>query len=166
MSVNFLAFLMALLGTSIVMKKMGLRFCLILYPVMFGSSMIGLYLFYLTGPTPETLLWATFGVMMLVTATSYAVNNPVKEMMYIPTSKDAKFKVKGLTDMFWSRSAKMSGMQVGGALNVPGDAMGSISRLMGYGTLISLGFIGVWLAVAIYVGQKNAQLTRDGQIIE
>lgn len=166
MSVNFLAFLMALLGTSMIMKKMGLRFCLILYPAMFGISMIGLYFFYLTNPNPEVLLWATFGVMMLVTATSYAVNNPVKEMMYIPTSKDAKFKVKGLTDMFGSRSAKMAGMQFGGALNVPGDAMGSIARLMGYGTLISLGFIGVWLAVAIYVGQKNAQLTRDGEIVE
>lgn len=166
MSVNLLAFLMALLGTSMIMKKYGLRFCLLLYPVMFGSSMIGLYALYLTGPSPVVLLWATFGVMMLVTATSYAVNNPTKEMMYIPTSKDAKFKVKGFTDMFGSRSAKMSGMQVGGMLNVPGNPTASISRLMGYGTLISLGFIGVWLAVAIYVGQKNAQLTRDGEIVE
>jgi ATP:ADP antiporter, AAA family len=166
MSVNFLALLMALLGTGMLMKKFGLRFCLLLYPAMFGTAMIGLYLFYLTNPSPIALLWATFGVMMLVTATSYAVNNPVKEMMYIPTSKDAKFKVKGFTDMFGSRSAKTSGMQIGGALKVPGDVAGTISRLMGYGILISLGVIGVWLAVAFYVGQKNAQLTKDGEIVE
>lgn len=166
MSVNGLALLMALLGTTYIMKRFGLRFCLLLYPIMFGASLIGLYFYYLTGPNPVALLWATFGVMMLVTATSYAVNNPTKEMMYIPTSKDAKFKVKGLTDMFGSRSAKMSGAKIGGALNVPGNAVESIARLMGIGTLISLGFIGAWLLAAIYVGQKNAQLVRDGEIVE
>lgn len=166
MSVNGLALFMALFGTSILMKRFGLRFCLLLYPIMFGTSLIGLYFFYTTGPSAEALLWATFGVMMLVTATSYAVNNPTKEMMYIPTSKDAKFKVKGLTDMFGSRSAKMSGAKIGGALNVPGDAIKSIGRLMGIGTLISLGFIGAWLLAAIYVGHKNAQLVRDGEIVE
>lgn len=166
MSVNALACAMALLGTSYLMQKMGLRFCLLLYPVMFGSSMIGLYFFYVSGPTPEALLWATFGVMMLVTATSYAVNNPTKEMMYIPTSKDAKFKVKGLVDMFGSRTAKMGGMNIGGALNVKGQPLASIANLMGMGTIISLGFIGIWLLVAIYVGQKNAQLVRDNKIVE
>jgi AAA family ATP:ADP antiporter len=166
MCVNALALVMALLGTSYIMKRFGLRFCLLLYPVMFGVSLIGLYAFYITGPQPVALLWATFGVMIVVTATSYAVNNPTKEMMYIPTSKDAKFKVKGLTDMFGSRSAKMSGARIGGALNVPGDAVKSIARLMGIGTIISLGFIGVWLLAAIYVGQKNAQLVRDDEIVE
>lgn len=166
MSVNALAFFMALLGTSYLMQKRGLRFCLLLYPVTFAVAMIGLYGYYMTGPTPEALLWATFTVMMLVTAISYAVNNPTKEMMYIPTSKDAKFKVKGLVDMFGSRSAKMSGMQIGGALNVKGQPLLSVANLMGMGTLISLGFIGVWLLVAIYVGQKNAQLVRNKEIVE
>lgn len=165
-SVNFLAFVMALLGTSTLMKKFGIRFCLALYPVMFGTSLICLYLYYQSAPTPEQLLWATFIVMMIVTATSYAVNNPVKEMMYIPTSKDAKFKAKGIVDMIGGRSAKMSGAQIGGMLNVPGQPATSIANLMGMGTLISLGVIGVWLLVAIYVGQKNAQLVRDGETIE
>ncbi|NBO99711.1 MAG: hypothetical protein EBU90_06235 [Proteobacteria bacterium] len=166
MSTNALAFLMALLGTSFLMQRMGLRFCLLLYPVLFGGSMIGLYLYYMTNPSAEALLWATFGVMMFVTAISYAVNNPTKEMMYIPTSKDAKFKVKGLVDMFGSRTAKMGGMQIGGALNVPANPLLSVANLMGMGTIISLGFIGVWLVIAIYVGQKNAQLVKNNQIIE
>lgn len=166
MCVNGLAFAMALFGTSKLMKKYGLRFCLLLYPVMFGVALIGLYLYYQTGPEPMSLLWATFGVMMLVTATSYAVNNPTKEMMYIPTSKDAKFKAKSVVDMIGGRSAKMTGGGVGGFLNVPGNATQSIANLMGIGTLISLGVVGAWILAAIFVGQKNAQLTRDGEIIE
>ena len=164
--VNSLAFLMALLGTSYIMKKYGLRFCLLLYPVLFGASLVCLYFYYLTGPSAENLLWATFGVMMLVTALSYAVNNPTKEMMYIPTSKDSKFKVKGITDMLGTRSSKMAGSQINNALTVAGQPAATISNLMAFGTLASLGFIGVWLIAAIYVGNKNAQLTRDGEIVE
>lgn len=164
--VNILAFVMALLGTSTLIKKFGIRFCIVLYPVMFGVSLIGLYLYYQTSPSPEHLLWATLVVMMVVTATSYAVNNPVKEMMYIPTSKDAKFKTKGIVDTIGARSAKMTGAQVGGFLNIPGNPAASITNLMGLGTLLSLGVIGVWLIIAFYVGQKNAQLVRDGKTIE
>lgn len=163
--VNSLAFLMALLGTSYIMKRFGLRFCLLLYPVMFGISMIALYLYYQTGPSATNLLWATTGVMLLVTAISYAVNNPTKEMMYIPTSKDSKFKVKSITDMFGSRMSKLSGANIGGALVVKGQPATTIANLMGMGTIISLGFIGAWLVVAFLVGVKNAQLTRDGEII-
>lgn len=164
--VNTLAFVMALLGTSYIMKRFGLRFCLMLYPTLFGISVIALYMFYTTGPSANALLWATFGVMMLVTATSYAVNNPTKEMMYIPTSKDAKFKVKSITDMFGTRMSKMSGARLGGALNVAGQPAATIANLMGIGSLISLGFIGFWIVAAFMVGVKNAQLTRDDQIIE
>ncbi len=163
---NTLSFAMALLGISYMFKHVRLQICLLIYPVVFGGALIGLYFFYHSGPEATTLLWVTFGVMMLVTAISYAVNNPVKEMMYIPTSKDAKFKAKGFTDMFGSRVAKMSGARIGDLCNVTGNPALSISNLMAYGTLCSLGIIGLWIAVALYVGKKNAQLVKDGEIIQ
>ena len=36
---------------------------------------------------------------------------------------------------------------------------------MAFGTLIDLSFIEIWLVAAIYIDNKNAQLTRDNQII-
>lgn len=164
--VNTLSFVMALLGTAYAMKKFGLRVCLLIYPVIFGLCLTGVYFYYLGGPTAENLLWVTFGGMMVITAVSYAVNNPVKEMMYIPTSKDAKFKAKGLVDMVGGRAGKMTGANIGGALISKGNVALTISGLMTTGTLISLGVIGVWTLVAVYVGIKNAQLVRDGEIIE
>jgi len=163
---NMLAFMMALFGVSYIMKRYGLRVCVLLYPVSFAISLVSLYAYYTTNPSPENLMWATFYVMMFVTAISYAVNNPTKEMMYIPTSNDAKFKVKGITDTVGSRGSKFVGANIAGALNVPGNAAASIASLMTFGTMIGLGFIGVWLAAAIYVGNKNAQLVRDNKIIE
>lgn len=164
--VNTLSLLMVLFGTAYAMKKFGLRVCLLIYPVMFGACLTGIYFYYLTGPTAESLFWATFTAMMVITATSYAVNNPVKEMMYIPTSKDAKFKAKGVADMVGGRAGKMTGANIGGGLIVPGNVSASIAGLMTTGTLVSLGVIGVWTLVAVYVGIKNAQLVRDGEIIE
>lgn len=163
---NLTAFLMALFGTSYIMKKYGLKFCIMLYPVMFGVSLVALYAYYTTSPSPENLLWATFGVMILVTAVSYAVNNPTKEMMYIPTSSDAKFKVKGITDTVGSRGSKAAGSVINNSLNVGATQALKLANLMAFGTLIGVGFIGIWLIAAIYVGNKNAQLVRDNKIIE
>lgn len=165
-SINTLAFLMALLGTSYIIKRFGVRICLLIYPVTFAIALGFLYLFYIQSPSAIALLWATFGVMLIVKASSYAVNNPVKEMMYIPTNKDVKFKTKSIIDMVGSRSAKMSGAKIGGFLNVPNNIPLSIHNLMLYGSLISLGIIGIWIIAAIYVGTKNKYLIDNDIIIE
>lgn len=158
---NGLAFAMALLGTSHLMKKYGLRVCLMVYPVCFAIALLVLLAYYYLGnPTAGQLLWATFGVMMLVTGLSYAVNNPTKEMMYIPTSKDARYKSKGWIDAFGSRTAKATGARVSNMFKH------SLTELMYYGSAISLALIGVWACAAFYVGVKNAQLIRDNKIVE
>lgn len=163
---NGLAFFLALLGTSAVIKKFGVRVCLQIYPITCAIAIIALYGFYQSGLTSAlTLFWATFGVMMIVKGVSYAVNNPVKEMMYIPTSKDAKFKAKGIIDMLGGRSAKATGAQIGGFLNVKNNPIASIHNLMLYGSLISLGIIGAWILAAFYVGTKNQKLIKNGEII-
>ncbi len=157
---NGLAFLMALLGTSFIMKKYGLRFCLLLYPACVGVALVGLYAFYAQGPSAGSLLWMTFGVMMVVKGLSYAVNNPTKEMMYIPTSKDAKFKAKGWIDMFGPRTAKMGGSQITNMFKH------NMAELMMYGTLFGLGVLAFWIMAAIFVGNKNKQLVTEGKVVE
>ncbi len=98
--------------------------------------------------------------MVVLKGVSYAVNNPTKEMMYIPTSKDVKFKSKGWTDMFGGRLGKLSGARVSNVFKH------SIPDLMFYGTLFSFGLIGVWMIAAIFVGRKNKELIDKNHIIE
>lgn len=161
MSANALAFFMALLGTGYMMKKLGLRFCLLTFPIVLGLAVSGLYAAYTWGNfNPMMLLWATFGVMMIAKGLSYALNNPSKEMMYIPTSKDVKFKSKGWIDMFGSRSSKAIGAAFTDSLK------GNAYNLMAYGTILSLGFIGVWIVVAFFVSNKFERLTAEGKIVE
>ncbi len=160
-AVNGLSFLMALLGTSYIIKRFGIRISLLIYPTLFAIT-LGLLFFYFEvgAPTATHLLWATFGAMMIFKGMSYAFNNPVKEIMYIPTSKDAKFKSKGWIDMFGGRFAKATGARVNDWYK------GSLGDLMVYGTLFSFGLIGVWMVAALFVGKKNQQLVEEGKIIE
>lgn len=159
---NGLALVMALLGTRYLLKKFGLRFCLLVFPAMLGSALAGLYVFYKFGgvTNPMVLLWATASVVLIGKALSYSLNNPSKEMMYIPTSKNAKFKAKGWIDSFGGRSAKAAGAQIARpfANNLP--------ALMAYGTMIGLGLVGVWAIVAFLVGSKYKKLTDQNEIIE
>jgi len=161
MSCNTLAFLMALLGTTYLMKRFGLVFCLLTFPIVLGGAIIALYNFGITGNVdPRTLLWMTFGVMIIAKGLSYALNNPAKEMMYIPTSRDAKFKTKGWIDMFGGRSAKA----LGSAFN--NTFKHNIPLLLNMGTMIALGLTGVWIIVALLVGRKFVSLTKSGKIVE
>ncbi len=158
---NSLAFLVALLGTSYLIKKLGIRLSLLMYPVLVAITLVTLFTYYqIVMPTGTHLLWALFLAYIIVKAISYAVNNPIKDMMYIPTSKDAKFKSKGWIDMFGGRFAKAGGAQITNRFKE------TLHELMVFGTYCSLGLIGIWMLAAIYVGYKNQQLVKDGEIIE
>ena len=155
---NSLAFFLALIGTSKLMKKFGLRICILIYPVAFASALLLLYTLYISGASAINILWALFSTMLLIKAASYAVSNPVKEMMYIPTTKDAKFKVKGVIDMIGARTAKMAGSGIN-------TSLGSMANLLAYGSLISLGVMGVMIGAAILVGAKNKKLVDNNEIL-
>ena len=160
MGINTVSFLIALLGTSYILKRFGTRISLLIYPTIFALTLAGLVVYFKFNPSPVLLLWATFTAMIIIKGVGYAVNNPTKEMMYIPTSKDAKFKSKGWIDTFGSRFAKAGGAQVTNAFKY------NLSDLMIYGSLFSFGLIGVWMAAAVFVGTKNKQLVETGKIIE
>ncbi|MCF7799887.1 hypothetical protein K9L05_00405 [Candidatus Babeliales bacterium] len=151
-SANILALVMALLGTSYLMRRFGLTFCLLTFPIAVGLVVSYVYI--------NPMLWTVFASMIIVKGLSYALNNPSKEMMYIPTSKDVKFKTKSWIDMFGARSAKAAGSGVNGAFAASAEA------LMLYGTLIALGLVGVWIVAALFVGKSFNKLTKENRIIE
>ncbi|MCK4650635.1 hypothetical protein KAT08_00525 [Candidatus Babeliales bacterium] len=148
---NVLALLLALLGTSYLMRRFGLTFCLLIFPIAVGTVVGYVYI--------NPMLWTVFASVIVVKGLSYALNNPAKEMMYIPTTKDVKFKTKSWIDMFGARSAKATGASVNNIFKA------NISELMLYGTLIALGLVGIWIIAAMFVGKTFNKLTKEGKII-
>lgn len=145
MATNTLALVFALIGTGFFIRRFGLTFCLVAYPVCMALVM-GAVMFY-----PS--LWVVFAAVMAGKGLSYALNNPCKEILFIPTSKDVKFKAKSWIDSFGGRFAK------GPAASGVNNLFKGMAEPIFYGSLLSLGIIGVWLVAAIYVGTKNKQLT-------
>lgn len=157
--INSLSFAIALMGTGYIFKRLGVRMSLLIYPIVFALIMLGLLGFFMLNPTTHTLLWAIVGAMTLLKGIGFAINNPTKEIMYIPTSTDAKFKTKGWIDTFGSRFSELGGAHVTNMFKH------NIGELMIYGSLVSFGLIGVWLAAALFVGYKNQQLVQRGMIV-
>jgi len=149
---NGLALVMALLGTSYLMRRFGLTFCLLAFPLSIGLVVSYVYV--------KPMLWVVFGAMIAVKGLSYSLNNPAKEIMYIPTSKDIKFKTKSWIDAFGNRSAKAAGA------GVTDFFKGVPASLMLYGTMISLGIVGIWILAALFVGGAFNKLQREGKTVE
>ncbi|HNC32356.1 MAG TPA: Npt1/Npt2 family nucleotide transporter, partial [Cyclobacteriaceae bacterium] len=101
------------------------------------------------------ILWTFFAAQVIMKGMSYALNNPCKEIMYIPTSKDVKFKAKSWIDVQGSRSAKALGAGLVAA-----------SPLIAFSSIISLCIIGLWVPIAFFVGRTNSKLVQENRIIE
>lgn len=161
MGINMLALTFALVGTSFFMRRFGLRFCLLAFPVTIAAIVTGIFTFkFVGGATNVQLMWALFAGMIGIKGLNYALNNPTKEVMYIPTSKDVKYKAKGWIDLFGNRSTKGAGSGINIAFKE------SLTRLLFFGSIISLGLVGVWIFVAVFVGKKFDKLQKDGTIVE
>jgi AAA family ATP:ADP antiporter len=160
MSVGFLTLLFALFGTSFFIRKFGLKFCLMTFPITIGIVMFSIFMAYTFGVSSIQLMWISFAAMVLTKGLNYALNIPTKEVLYIPTSKDVKFKAKGWIDAFGNRTSKALGVGITGPLG------GSLPLLLFYGTIASLGIVSFWVFVAIYVGNSFDKLQRENKIIQ
>ena len=148
---NFLTLLFALFGTSFIIRKFGLTLSLVIYPIVVGIMV------YCVWASPT--LWVLFYAMVTIKCLNYALNTPCKEISYIPTSNDVKFKAKSWIDTIGHRFAE----SIGGAVGV---TFPIIANLIFFGSIISFGIIILWSFAAVYVGRTNYQLLQEGKIIE
>jgi len=98
--------------------------------------------------------------MVTIKALSYGFNNPIKEMVYIPTSDAIKFKAKGWIDLFGRSLSRGSGASISNVLQKMPHGF------MTYGLLISLTLVSGWLFVAIVMGSVFTRLIRKQELVE
>jgi len=139
--------LFALFGTSYFQRKFGVKGCLVAYPFLLGIC-VSLYLFN------PTLAFIT-GVMIIAKGINYVLNQPAKEMLYIPTTHAIKYKSKAWIDMFGLRASKVGGSLVNKSIGVASKLTASIS----------LGLIVVWILLARSVGSHHKKVVKKGDRI-
>lgn len=159
-AIGVVSLLFAMFGTSFFMRKFGLKFSLISFPAVIGMTVTTVFTMYYLGANPYQLMWVFFGAVVLIKGLNYALNNPSKEMLYIPTSKDVKFKTKGWIDAFGARLLKTFGAGVNNSLST------SLPTLLTLGTFLSLGVVGIWIFAASYVSGAFDTLQKENKIVK
>ena len=148
---NTLSFFMSLLGTSAVIRYLGLRLTLLLFPSLCLADIIMVRLY----PT----LYVVFAAMMVLKAGSYSLNNPTKEMLYQPTSTGVRYKAKSWIDMFGARGSKALGSVVTNAFSYSTDAV------VANGSVVGMAVASFLIWNARFMGKKFDEYTSSGYIV-
>ena len=149
---NGLSLLCLILGINSIGRKLGLTVSLILLPILIAGFVGAIWI----SPTLQVAFW----VMVFSKAVNYALNQPAKEQLYIPTTKDTKYKAKAWTEMFGSRSSKAAGS----GINILNKFMAP-EMFIAMSSMLSLGLIGVWIFCALYLGKTHKKAVSENKVV-
>lgn len=151
LAINSLSLVFALLGTSFFLRTLGVRLCLLLFPALL--TCIGASISFFSS---LSILVIAF---IAAKGLGYALYDPCKEIMYIPTSRDVKFKAKGWIDMFGYRASRAIGASLGKMLH-------GVSNMFAAGAGATITICVLWFCIAFLVGKHNHYLITTNKIIE
>jgi AAA family ATP:ADP antiporter len=148
---NSLSFVFSLMGTSAIIRYLGLRLTLLLFPTLCLIVII-VVRFH---PT----LYVVFFAMIMLKANSYALNNPTKELLYQPTSSAVRYKAKSWIDIFGARGSKALGSVVTNAFS------DSATTLVANGSFVGMAVSTFLIWNARFMGKKFDEYTESGYIV-
>lgn len=147
---GFVAIICVIFGTKRITRLFGLTTALLVLPVV-----LLLLVFFNTYSSLNVAMW----VLILTRAVNYALNQPSKEQLYITTSKEAKYKAKAWIEIFGTRTSEALAQGV----NIAKVSLGEYFLI--FSTVLSLGLLGVWLVLAIFLGRKYQQAVDDNKFV-
>jgi AAA family ATP:ADP antiporter len=139
---NLLGLLLQTLATSRIFRLLGVRGALFVLPVVALVSYSTLTLV----PVLMIVRWAK----ILENSTDYSIMNTVRQALWLPTSREAKYKAKAAIDTFFTRSGDV--LQAGVVL--AGTAIGI--GITGF-SMVNIVLTAAWLfaATRIYVEHRK-----------
>eukprot|EP00601_Ochromonadales_sp_CCMP2298_P027333 CAMPEP_0173295080 /NCGR_PEP_ID=MMETSP1143-20121109/14247_1 /TAXON_ID=483371 /ORGANISM="non described non described, Strain CCMP2298" /LENGTH=254 /DNA_ID=CAMNT_0014234863 /DNA_START=14 /DNA_END=775 /DNA_ORIENTATION=+ len=111
---NILSFLLSFFGFSYLVHQMGVPRALLIFPTTLFMAVV------VTNLVPS--MWVLFVMVSIMKAVIFSLHDPVKELLYIPTSEAIKYKAKAWIDVFGARLAKAIGSTI---CTVAGKGMGA-----------------------------------------
>ena len=151
-TVNILSLFLSFYAFPRLIKNYGLSTTIRIFPTVL--LLVTIFAFVLF---PENL-WFLFVSLSLCKALTYSIHDPSEEVLYMPTSDDAKFRAKFWIDVVGQRIAKA----IGSGIN---NYAGSIERIVKYGSLPSVvASLALWLA-CYQVGHLFDKLIKSGEIV-
>jgi AAA family ATP:ADP antiporter len=145
--VNIIAVLLQAFVASRLVKRFGLAGVLLALPLI----ALGAYGFVAVGATMAVVRAAKTAE----NATDYSVMNTAKQLLWLPTSREEKYKAKQAVDSFFVRLGDLAAAFVvfAGTAWVTLDASGF--------AIVNLCFIALWLVLAVALVRRNRTLTPE-----
>lgn len=140
MVMNLIGLIISLLGTTPILRILGIQISLFVFPVISMLLMIASFFF----PSAATFFW----VLVALKAFNFAFNHPTREALYIPTTKEIKFKSKTWTDAFGARFAKSTGSLFNLSIKGASANIAIFSSLF-----LCLGVTGLWIIITYFLGR-------------
>ncbi len=146
---NTVSLVFMLAFTSPIQRNLGIFAALIVLPLFnfFGFALS------LAAPLPLVI----FGLKLFDKSLNYSINRASKELLYVPTSRDIKYKAKAVIDMFIYRFSKI----FSSAVVIPVMAFLSLKAIQGFGLLL----VGFSIAVIFFISRQYTKLTSMPEIL-
>ena len=145
--VNFLGFAFQLLLVSRLFKWLGVRGTLFVLPVIAAIT-------YGT-----TALMPVLGIITLVkmmeNSTDYSINNTTRHALFLPTSREAKYKAKQAIDAFFWRAGDV----LQAAIVFTGAELLALTT-RGFAA-VNLVIVVVWIAIGVAIAREHRKVTRE-----
>lgn len=144
--VNLIAAVLQALVVSRVIKHLGVRFALLVLPVV---AMAG----YVTMAFIPLLAFIR-GTKLAENSIDYSLQNTTRNALYLPTSREAKYKAKLANDTFFVR---LGDVFSAGVVFAGTTWLGFAARQF---ALVNVGLIVIWLILAVAIGRRYRHLTQ------
>ncbi len=149
-----------LLGISNIQRKLGMRASLVTMPLLMIAGIIVWRIY----PQMSIVFW----ILVAFKAINYALNQPSIKQLYIPTSKDARYKAQAWIEVFGGRGSKALGSGINATKLPLVKAYGAItgaSFFMTIASVTSFGLLGLWVLVAFYVSGKYDKAVKNDEVV-
>jgi AAA family ATP:ADP antiporter len=147
--VNILTFLLQTFAVSRIVKYGGLKVAFFVLPViaLADATLVSI----------APVLSLLFVGKVLENGTDYSLNNTVRNMLWLPTTRDMKYKAKQAVDTFFVRMG-----DVGSAVLVLVLA-GSLALDVRWFAVANVILVGIWIYIAAQIIRENRKLSADAE---
>jgi AAA family ATP:ADP antiporter len=143
-TVNLVGFLLQLFVASRVIRFMGVRGALFILPVLALAN----YSIIAAAPILVVVRWGK----ILENSTDYSIQNTVRQALFLPTSREAKYKAKAAIDTFCTRAGDV----LSAGFVALGQVVGASVPVFAW---LNVGLTAAWLGVAGQIAREHRKRT-------
>ncbi len=147
--VNLVGLLIQLFLVSRIIKYFGIRIAILFLPLI-ALGVYGILAFY---PLLQVVRWAKTAE----NATDYSLNNTVRHALFLPCTREQKYKAKQAIDsFFWRAGDVLSALLVFVGTSIFAWTINSFA-------VFNIGLVLIWLVLAFFIGREYTKLVASGR---